>query len=72
MISDTLRLAMEMQASVCSNVVFVSNDLVYSEEGTVTGFTEPLITSSNKGELQHHFSGFADRSKVRLELVWFV
>jgi len=55
---------MEMQASVRDNVTFVSNDLVYSEEGTVTGFSEPLITSSNKGELQRQFTCFAGKLKV--------
>ena len=55
---------MEMQASVKDNVIIVSNDLVYDEDGKVTGFSEPLITSSNKGCLQHEFAAVSSKLKV--------
>ncbi len=65
---------MEMQASVRDNVEVISNDLVYSEDDVVTGFTEPLITSSNKGNLHKQFAALSDKIQVsgRKMLLFFV
>ena len=55
---------MATQAAVKDNIIVIANHLVFSEDNVVTGFADPLITSSNKGKLHHKFSPVSAQLKV--------
>ncbi len=62
---DTLLLAIKEQSGVHANVTVFSNYLEFDSEGVVSGFSHPMINSTNKGSLHAHFSGLSPDIKVK-------
>ena len=63
-LADTLIRTIELQSSLRANVKVVSNYLEFDESGVATGFSEPTITSSNKGNSSEQFTALHREFKV--------
>ena len=61
---DTLILTIEEQSVMRDNISVISNYFVFKADGEATGFSETMITSSNKGNLRDQFTALSDKLTV--------
>lgn len=64
-ITDTLILTIEGQSSMRGNMSVISNYFQFGETGEAIGFSETMITSSNKGNLGNQFKALSNQLKVK-------
>jgi hypothetical protein len=50
------------------NMSVISNSFVFDDQGSVTGFVDAMITSSNKGDQRERFSRISSELKVRTQI----
>jgi 5'-nucleotidase len=64
--SESIKLFLERYGAYSTNVKIITNELVFNEDGKVTGFREPIIHSENKSEEVFEVEGVVQRKNTIL------